>query len=61
MCGGGDNVYGIVAGLVGASAMLVLAFAEKHGGEHAHTAAAPPAQIVSSLSVDAPRNGNAGF
>ena len=54
MCGG-DNVYGIIAGLVAGAAMLVLAFADKPGGEAtapAHRAVAQVVQIVSPIGVE---------
>lgn len=53
MCSG-ENVYGIIAGLVAAAAMLVMAFADKHGSEHAHAHAV---QIVSPISFEIQREG----
>ena len=50
MCGSGENVYGIVAGLVAAAAMLVMAYADKHGGDHAPAPAHHVAQIVQVVS-----------
>jgi hypothetical protein len=61
MCGNGENVYGIIAGLVAAAAMLVMAFADKHGGAHAtapaHHVVAQAVQVVSPISVDIQRAG----
>lgn len=61
MCGNGEGVYGIVAGLVAAAAVLVMALAEKHGGE-AHVGNPAPAavrsvQVASPVSVDFRREG----
>jgi hypothetical protein len=58
----GENVYGIIAGLVAAAAVLVMAFADKHGGEHAHanpaqSNVAQAVQIVSPVSVEFRREG----
>lgn len=60
MCSG-DNVYGIVAGLVGAAAILVMAFADKHGGD-AHATApihaeAGRIQVAPPVSVELGREG----
>ncbi|HVV32751.1 MAG TPA: hypothetical protein VHC73_05930 [Vitreimonas sp.] len=62
MCGSGEGVYGIVAGLIGAAAILVMAYAEKHGGEvHAHKSAqaavAYAVQVASPVSVGLRRSG----
>jgi hypothetical protein len=45
MCGSAFNGYGLIAGLVSAAAILVMAYAEKHGGAHAdaHRAIIPHA------------------
>jgi hypothetical protein len=60
MCGNGENAFGIIAGLVAAAAMLVMAFAEKHGAHAtapAHSAVAQAVQAVSPISVDVQREG----
>ena len=55
MCGNGENIYGIIAGLVAAAAMLMVAFADKHGGDHAraptHAAVVQAVQEMSPISV----------
>lgn len=62
MCGNGSGVYGIVAGLIGAAGILVMAYAEKHGGEAhvskpAHAAFVHAVQVVSPVRVDLRRQG----
>ena len=56
MCGNGENIYGIVAGLVAAAAILVMAFVEKHGPDAHHAHASPPSvaafDLASPASVD---------
>ena len=50
MCGNGENGLGIIMGLIGAAAMLMAAFAEKHSGVHAvqpqHTISAPSTHVA---------------
>ena len=61
MCGSGENVYGIVAGLVAAAAMLVMAYTDKHGGDHAaapaHHRVAQAVQAVSPIGVELRQEG----
>ena len=56
MCSG-ENIYGIVAGLIAAAAILMLAFAEKHGGHHddPHTAQHALSAIAVSAGNEAVR------
>jgi hypothetical protein len=50
MCGSEENGLGIIMGLIAAAAILVFAFAEKHGGAHAaqpvHTISAPATHVA---------------
>ena len=50
MCGSGENGIGVISGLIVAAAILVFAFAEKHGGLHATA----PAQHTISAPASAP-------
>ena len=54
MCGS-ENGLGIITALIAAAAILVFAFAEKHGGLHApapaqHTISAPATHVAFELS-----------
>jgi hypothetical protein len=52
MCGNGESIYGIISGLAAAAAILIMAFAEKHGGAHEH--ALPHAGAVHAVQNVAP-------
>ncbi|MFT3729761.1 MAG: hypothetical protein QM759_18205 [Terricaulis sp.] len=51
MCSG-ENVYGIIAGLITAAAVLVMAYADKHGGD-AHVAR-PAHAVVKTVEITPP-------
>jgi hypothetical protein len=54
MCGNGENMFGIIAGLVAAAAMLVMAYADKHGA-NAHAHAAHTVVAMSPVGVETHR------